>query len=186
MIAGIHLLLGADEPAHAATHAEVMAMEWLPAVTTVIVFLVAFGFLYVKVWPRIIKGLDDRQQKIHEEIRSAEEAREQAKAALAEYESQLAGARQEAGEMIAKAKADAQAVAAELRARNETELNEMKQRATRELQSAKHAAITELHAEAATLAADIAGKILKREISAADQKRLVDESLEELAGAADH
>lgn len=187
----MHLLFASEEAAgpaaaHGAEHLPVMAFTWLPAVTTLVVFLVAFGFLYVKVWPMIVKGLDDREAKIRHEIKSAEEAREQAKSALAEYERELAGARQEASEMIATAKADAKAVAADLRARNEAELTEMKQRATRELQSAKHAAISELHAEAATLAAEIAGKILKREISAEDQKRLVEESLEEMAGAADH
>ena len=84
--------------------------------------------------------------------------------------------------MIARAKADAKAVAQELRDRNEAELSDMKQRATRDLDAAKRAAITELHAEAATLAADIAARILKREISPEDQKRLVDESLQEMAG----
>ena len=183
----MYLLFAAEEPvAHGAEHADVMAINWMPAVTTLVVFLVAFGFLYVMVWPKIIKGLDDRNRKILGEIKSAEDAREQANIALAEYERELAGARQEANEMIAKAKSDAKAVAAELRERNEVELSEMKQRATRELESAKHAAITELHAEAANLAAEIAGRILKREITAEDQKRLVDESLEEMAGAADH
>ena len=159
-----------------------MDVNWLPAVTALVVFLLVFGFLYVKVWPRIIRGLDDRQNKIRQEIENAEKAREQAGAALAEYEKKLADARQEANEMISQAKADAKAVAQELRDRNETELTETKQRAVRDLESAKRAAITELHSAAATLAADIAGKILKREISAADQKRLVDESLQELAG----
>ena len=87
--------------------------------------------------------------------------------------------------MIAKARADAKAVAAELRARNEADLAEMKRRATQDLQTAKRAAITELHAEAVTLAADIAAKILKRQITAEDQQRLVDESLEELTTAQD-
>jgi F-type H+-transporting ATPase subunit b len=185
----MHLLLAAEGAAtaaeHGPEHAGIMALNWLPAVTSMVVFLLAFGFLYVKVWPKIIKGLDDRQNKIREEIESAEEAREQAKEALAEYERELAGARQEAGEMIAKARADARTVAAELRARNEAELVEMKQRATRDLETARRAAITELHAETATLAAAIASKILKREISAEDQQRLVDESLEELAMAQD-
>ena len=175
----MQFLLAAENEA---THAEVMAFQWMPAVTTLVVFLLAFGFLYVKVWPKIIKGLEDRQNKIRQEIANAEAAREQANAALAEYEKELASARQEANELIAHARADAKAVAKELRDRNEVELGEMKQRATRDLQSAKRAAITELHAEAATLAADIAGKILKREVSAEDQQRLLDESLEELAG----
>ena len=178
----MHLLLAAEDVAQGAEHAELMTLNWLPAVTALVVFLAAFGFLYVKVWPKIIQGLDDRQGKIRQEIANAEKAREQANAALAEYESELANARQEANDMIARAKADAKAVAQELRDRNEVQLTEMKQRATRDLDAAKRAAITELHAEAATLAADIAGRILKREISAEDQKRLVDESLEELAG----
>lgn len=180
----MQLLLLAAEEAGAVhdEHAELMALEWLPAVTSLVVFGIAFLFLYWKVWPKIIQGLDDRQNKIREEIANAEKAREQARAALAEYESELASARQEAAEMIAQAKSDAKAVAQDLRERNEAELAEMKQRAMRDLDAARRAAVTELHAEAANLAADIAGRILKREISAEDQKRLVDESLEELAG----
>lgn len=174
----MQFLLAADD----AAHAEVMALNWMPAVTTLVVFLLAFGFLYLKVWPKILQGLEDRQNKIRQEIANAEAAREQANAALAEYQKELASARQEANELIAQARADAKAVAKDLRDRNEVELGEMKQRATRDLDSAKRAAITELHAEAASLAADIASRILKREISAEDQQRLVDESLGELAG----
>ncbi len=184
----IELFLAAEEAEHAAggvEHAEIMELNWLPAVTSLVVFLLAFGFLYVKVWPKIIKGLEDRETKIRQEIESAEQAREQAKSALAEYEQELANARQEANQMIARAKADATAAGQELRERNEAELADMRQRATRELQNAKRTAITELHAEAANLAAEIASRILKREISAKDQQRLVDESLEELAGARD-
>ena len=175
----------AAEPAaagHAVNRPEVMALTWLPAATALVVFVLAFGFLYVMVWPKIVKGLDDRDQKIRGEIANAEQAREQANAALAEYEKELASAHQQANQLIAQARADAKAVATELRDRNEAELTEMKQRAIRELETAKRAAITELHAETAMLAADIAGRILKREISAADQQRLVEESLGELAG----
>ena len=178
------LLLAAEEAAeHGVEHVEVMDPNVLLAVTSLAVFLIAFGFLYVKVWPQIVKGLDDRQRKIRQEIDAAEEAREQAKAALAEYERELANARDEANQMIARAKIGAQAVAQELRSRNEAELAELKQRAAREIESAKRSAISELHAEAATLAADIASKILQREISAEDQQRLIDDSLRELTSA---
>ena len=176
------LLLAADTES-TVEHAEVMALNLMPAITAMVVFLLAFGFLYMKVWPKILQGLDDRDQKIRQEIANAEAAREKADAALAEYEKELASARHEANELIAQARADAKAVAKDLRDRNETELVEMKQRATRDLESAKRAAITDLHAQAASLAADIAARILKREISAEDQQRLVDESLGELAGA---
>ena len=47
--------------------------------------------------------------------------------------------------------------------------------------AARQAAVNEIHAEASNLAAAIAGKILKREINAGDQQRLVEESLQELS-----
>ncbi len=183
----MNLLLAAEETAaHGPAHAEVMAADWMPAVTSLVVFLLAFVFLYVKVWPRIIKGLDEREAKIREEIQAAEEAQEKAKAALAQYEHELAEARQEASALIARAREDAKTAARDLRERNTAELAEMKQRAMRDLDAARNAALVDLHNEAAVLASEIAGKILKREITVKDQERLVEESLEELAGAADH
>ncbi|MCH8315366.1 MAG: F0F1 ATP synthase subunit B [Planctomycetes bacterium] len=180
----MRFLLAADEAAeHGVESAELMAANWLPAVTALVVFLLAFGFLYMKVWPKIAQGLEDRENKIRREIESAEQAREQAKAALAEYERSLASAREEANAMIVKAKADAKAAGEQLRARNEAHLVEMKLRATRDIDSAKAAAIGELHTQATMLATDIAGKILAREITAEDQQRLINESLDELGTA---
>jgi F-type H+-transporting ATPase subunit b len=185
------LIFASDAAAHApagshapGSHSEVIdPSNWLPGVTALIVFLIAFGFLYVKVWPMIVKGLDARENKIRSEIAAAEAAREQAKAALAEYKDNLAKAREEAGAMIAKARSDAKAVADELRSRNEAELVEMKQRATKDIETAKQAAIGALHAEASNLAVAIAGKILQREINSKDQQMLVDQSIRELASA---
>ena len=175
------LFIAAEEAAHGATHAEVMDFtNYIPGVTTLLVFLLAFGFLGLKVWPKIMKGLDDRQNKILQEIRAAEEARATAEAAQQEYQRNLASARDEANQLIAKARSDAKAVADELRTRNAAELGEMKDRAAREIQNAKESAILELHSEAAMLASAMASKILAREINAGDQQRLIDESLRQL------
>jgi F-type H+-transporting ATPase subunit b len=165
------LVLAADNP---------VSVQWLPLITTWIVFGVAFWVLARYVWPRITRALDEREQKIRDEIRAAEEAGAKARAAQEEYERSLRDARREASEMIARAKADAKAVAEALRAQREQELAEMKQHATRDIEAAKRGAINELHAEAANLAAAIASKILQREISVEDQQRLVEESLREL------
>ena len=56
------------------------------AATALVVWLIAFVILAVKVWPVITKGLDERNDKILGEIKAAEDARSQAKQALAEYE----------------------------------------------------------------------------------------------------
>lgn len=186
----LDLFFLASDAAHAAgarapgTHSDVIdPSNWLPGVTSLIVFLVAFGVLYVKVWPQIVRGLDEREKKIRDEIASAEAARKKAEAAQAEYQDSLTKAREEANQMIAKARADAKLVADELRSRNEADLAEMKTRATREIETAKQAAIGSLHAEASNLAVAIASKILQREISPHDQQNLMDESIRELSKA---
>lgn len=152
----------------------------LPAIMAVIVFGVAMLILCTQIWPRITKALDQRNDKIREEIAAAEEARRQAREALKEYEDNLAQARAEAQQMLDNAKQQQQQLAAELRAKADAELQQMRERATRDIDAAKRAALSEIYAHTATLATEVARKILAREVSADDQERLVQESLQEL------
>lgn len=158
-----------------------VSFEALPAITTFVVFGVAFAILAVKVWPTVAKGLDDRNNKIVGEIKAAEDARAAAKAAQAEFEKQLASAREESANMIRQARADAQRIADELKARNEQELAERVARANADIEAARKAAVAELQAQSAMLATDIAARILKRQVTEQDNQRLVQESLAELA-----
>ncbi|MSR34592.1 MAG: ATP synthase F0 subunit B [Phycisphaerales bacterium] len=157
-----------------------LSFKLLPAYSTIVVFLVAFGIFKFFVWPKITKALDARDEKILSEIRAAEAAQAKAKAAQSEFEKRLEEARTAADDMIRKARSEADRQADELRTRSQRELEDMRLRATQELESAKRTALAEIHAVAATLATSVAGKILKREIQPSDQKRLVDESLSEM------
>ncbi len=145
-----------------------------------VVFGIVVLVLSSKVWPTILKGLDDRSAKIKSEIEAAEAARRQAKDALEQYQKSLAEARAEAQKMLEKTKSQQQALADELRAKSEVELTAMKDRARRDIEAAKRAALAEISAQMASLSTSIAAKILRREIRPADQQRLVDESLGEL------
>lgn len=155
----------------------------ITAITSIAVFLIVLSVLGTAVWPRIVKGLDERASKITQEIASAEAARQQAKDALEEYERSLAQARAESQRMLEQAKADQQKLAAELRAKTDQEIGELRGKAMRDIESARRAAVAEIYDEAATLATHMASKILRREVSVDDQRRLVEESLSELRGA---
>lgn len=155
----------------------------LTSVAAVVVFLICAVVLGTKVWPKIAQGLKDRADKIRSEIESAELAQQQAKAALAQYEKNLAQARAEAQKMLDDTKAQQTALAAELKAKADHELNMMREKAKRDIDAAKAQAVVELNAYAATLATDMARKILKREINAGDQQRLISESLSEMQSA---
>ncbi len=83
--------------------------NFLANITGIVVFVVALVALRILVWPKITAGLDERNEKIISEIQSAEEAREQAKSALEDYERELSRAREEASKMIADARTQAKA-----------------------------------------------------------------------------
>lgn len=152
-------------------------------VTAIVVFIIVLAVLCAKVWPAIARGLDERADKIKNEIAAAELAQKQAQAALAEYERNLAQARAEAQKMLDDAKAQQQQIAAELKAKSDIELNALREKAKRDIDQAKAAAVIELNAYSANLATDMARKILKREVSDGDQQRLISESLAELQTA---
>ena len=154
-----------------------LAFNLLPFITTIVVFAVVAIALGMFVWPKILKGLDDRNAKILHEIESAEAARAAAASKQKEFEQKLAEALEQSAQMIREAESDAVRMGDEIRAKSEADLAERARRAGEEIENARRTAIAELESHAATLAVSIAGRILKREINPGDQKRMVEESL---------
>ncbi len=152
-------------------------------ITAVLVFSLVLAVLYAKVWPTITKGLDERADKIQGEIEAAAAARKQAAEALESYQQNLAEARAEAQKMLEDTRTQQQKLAADLKAKADIELTEMRDKARRDIESAKRAALNEIYASTADIATQIAGKILAREVSAADHQQLISESLAELQTA---
>ena len=173
------LYILASEAAH-----NPVQVEWLTLVTTIVVFLIFFGVAAVMVWPKILSGLDEREQKIRGEIERAEAARAEAADALRQQEEALRAARVESTEMIAKARSDAEDAAREMRAKAESELQSLREQARREIDSARESALKDISAHAADLSTAVAGRILSREISADDQRELIDQTLQEFATSA--
>lgn len=184
------LALAAEEAGHAAAehgHAADAATSggpmWLSAiqfVSAIVVFLIVFFVLAKLAWPKILGGLEEREKKIRSEIFAAEEARKNAQAAQAAFAKEIAEAKAEAGRMIEQARAEQARLSADLKLKAEAELSEMRENANRSIEAAKRAAVSEIYAEAASLATVAAGKILQREVRVDDQKRLIDESMEQL------
>jgi len=145
-----------------------------------ILFIVFFAVLAKFVWPPILKGLKGREEKMRSDLVGAETARKDADAALAEYKAKIAEAQQAAQKVIDEARKSAEQVASKVKADAETEISKMKERAKAEIESAKDAALGEVYAQTAELSTQIASRILKREINAADQQQLVNDSLAEL------
>jgi len=155
----------------------------IPALTAIVIFMIVFGISATMIWPKIVAGLDDRNEKIVGEIAAAEDARKQAKEALAQYEQNLADARAESQKMLEDTKAQQASLAANLKATADAELSAMREKAVADIDAAKKQALSELYNESVNLATVMAGKILAREVSVDDQQRLMDESLAEMKSA---
>ena len=89
-------------------------------------------------------------------------------------------ARVEASEIVEEGRRDAQVVKARIEEETREESQNMLERAKREIELAKQTAIKDLYTSSATLATEMASKILHKELSAADKEKLVARSLDEL------
>jgi len=150
------------------------------SIAAIIAFLVLLAILHKLAWKPILTGLQDREQKIREDLEQAERANQEAKQTLAEYEKKLAEAQEEARHIVDQSRQDAEKVAAQRKEEMQTELTNLRQRAEQDITAAKQQALSEIYTTVATLSTDVAQRILQREINTDDQQRLVQESLDEL------
>lgn len=150
------------------------------AIAAAIIFILLLIILKKMAWGPILQGLVDRENKIKNDLESAEIAAKQATATLEQYRKQLAESHAEARRIIEQGRADAEQLAAKLAKQAEDDIQGMRVRAQAEIKTAREQAVSELYAQAATLATSVASKILHRELSAADQQRLVEESISTL------
>ena len=154
-----------------------------PHFWAVVLFIVFASILGFVVWPKILGALQDREAKLEGDLVGAENARKAAEAALAEYKTKIAEAQKEAAKVVEEAKKAAEQVANKAIADSQAKIASDNQRALAEIEAAKQAALNEVYAQTAELSTQIAGRILKREINAADQQQLVADSLAELTKA---
>lgn len=143
------------------------------AVTFVLVLIVLWKFA----WGPIIEGLDKREQYVLDQRSDAEKANADAKALLEDYKSQLANAKAEIQQMKADAAVNAEKAAAIVMNKAIASVEAEKKAATQEIASAKIQAQKELAAQSAALAVELAGKILKKELTPQAHQKLIDQAI---------
>ncbi|PFG43981.1 ATP synthase F0 subcomplex B subunit [Isoptericola jiangsuensis] len=148
--------------------------------SSVIVVVIAVVF-YKFVLPRFQEVLDERTAKIEGGLAKAEQAQEEAAAALAEYHQQLADSRAEAAKTREEARAEGAAIVAELRTKANDEAARIVETAHRQIEAERQAAAVSLRTEVGSLATELASKIVGESLEdSARQSRVVDRFLDEL------
>jgi len=150
------------------------------AVWTLVIFLLAVFVLGKFAWGPLLSTLQEREGFIRESLESAKSDREEAEARLKEYTDKLDEARAEASAIVDEGRRDAEVVKATIEQEARDEADNLIERAKREIDVAKATAIRDLYEQSATMATEIASRVIKREVSAADHERLVGEMIDEL------
>jgi F-type H+-transporting ATPase subunit b len=147
---------------------------------TVVIFGLVLFVLGKFAWGPLLSTLQEREGFIRDSLAAAKADREEAEARLAEYIRKLEEARAEATEIVDEGRRDAEAVKAKVEAEARDEAKKMIERAKREIDVAKKTAIRELYETSASLATEVAARVIRREVKAADHERLIAEAIEDL------
>jgi F-type H+-transporting ATPase subunit b len=148
--------------------------EWKEVFWAVICFAIVFALLAWKAWPAIKKAIADREAKIRADLEGAESAKAQAETELADYQRQLAEARNEAGQIIEEARLAADQVRKDLIARAETDAQELRGRAQDDIRLATERALADLQSRVAELSIELAEKVVERNLDRDTQIALIE------------
>ena len=160
-----------------------------PHAAELIVGAVAFGVLFYFMWkwviPRLNTLLDERRAQIQGQLESAEQTRQQAERELADYRSQLAGARGEANRIIEEARATAEQFRHDIQAKAEEESRLTVARAQDEIRAERDRVFNELRTQVGDIAVSLAGRVVGAELDTKSHERLIDDYIDQVASGTD-
>jgi F-type H+-transporting ATPase subunit b len=158
--------------------------RWDLGIYTLIVFGLLCLFLYKFAWPRISAGLDLREKRVREAQDEAVRTKQEAEALRVRLQGEYAEAHDKIRAMLDEARRDAEAMKARERDAGQREAAAERDRARREIEAETEMRKQELNRYAVQLAALMATKAVRRQLTVEDQGRLVEESLAELKAGA--
>ena len=143
---------------------------------TLLIFFVAKKFLFLPVR----KIITDRQQEIDDLYTQAETSRDQAAKLQGEYETLLSQTAATSERLLKEATARALGREDEIVRQANDWADAIRAKASADIAQEKKKALNDAKDEISVIALAIAGKVVGRELDAADQEKLVDSFIEEL------
>lgn len=131
----------------------------------------------------VMEILEKRQAEIEGHYQEAQQAETDAKAMKADYESKMAGARQEADRVIKTATESANTMSASIVEDARTQADQLKRRAQTEIDLERRRAFDEVKGELSGIALDIASQVIEREVNEKDHEAFIDEFIKNVGEA---
>ena len=157
-----------------------IGVDFWTALFTLLNFLAVFFVGKRFLWGPVTKMVQERQKEIDDMYSEADTARASAKAMEEEYQGKLSDARATSEQIVRDAVSRGQAREEEIIRQANAEASAMMDKAVADIALEKKKAINDAKDEIAGIALEIAGKVVGRELSGADQTKLVDQFIDEL------
>ncbi len=146
----------------------------------IINIVVLFLFLKHFVHKPVTKYLEARRKRIADELDNAEKKLAEADAAKEKYDRFIAESQNESAAIVAKGRDRAEQVYNDAVLKGKEEAREIVARAARDVDREKRAACEGLRDDIANMAVEIAGKVLQREVSIEDNRKIIDDFFEKV------
>jgi F-type H+-transporting ATPase subunit b len=158
-------------------------VHWNQLIAHAISFIIFFFLVRVAFQAIIYPPMRERRERIQAEYKRIEEAKAGVAQLKKEYEGHLKRIEAESRERIQNAVTEGQRVAAEIRDIARKEAQDLMKRATDEISRERDKAQVALRDEVVTLAMEIAGKVVREELTPEKHRKLVDGFLAEVEQA---
>ena len=157
-----------------------LSLDFGAVILTWITFLVSLAILTKTCWKPILKSAREREERIAQSIKSAEDAEARAEDLLKKYTSQLDGAKQEVNALIEEGRASAEKLKKEILEKANAEAEAARNRANKEIELAKDKALEQIRTEAVDLSIAVASRILERSMDDQDHRKMAQDILDEV------
>ncbi len=151
-----------------------------PTFWVAVAFVIFVGLAFKKVRDGLNAALDGRAARIKAQLDEAKQLREDAQAALAEYQRKLRDAAEEAKAIVEHAKVEAERLREHARADQERALKRREQLAVETIAQAEAEALEQVRNQAVDLAVAATARLLAENMDKGQAERLIDAAIQEL------
>jgi F-type H+-transporting ATPase subunit b len=154
-------------------------VNWGTILFQLVIFIILMLLLKKFAWGPLMGIMKEREEHVANEITSAEKSRKEAAALVEEQRNMLKEARSDAQSLIEAAKKQGDLQREEIISASRAEAERIKEAAKLEIEQQKEKAVAAIRAQVASLSVLIASKVIEKELSAADQDKLINEYIQE-------
>ena len=147
---------------------------------TIVIFLILLWLLAKFAWRPLLAALEQRQESIRRSLDDAAKAKLELERLQTESHRILAEARSEAESIVARTREDANRLRDEMRQRAQQDAANIVKNAEKQIELETNRALQQIRHEAVDLSVAIASKLLQRNVSKADNERLIEETFRQL------